>query len=76
MAGTAGMQSETFIGSESGRSEPGREISRGRTRRDPNVPMTCCGRPMESRLAHARDRSGQTLFVAVWRCPVCERVTF
>lgn len=76
MAGIAGMQSESFIGSGSGKSEPTREINRGRTCRDANVPITCCGRPMESRLARAHDGRGQTLFVAVWRCPVCERVTF
>lgn len=34
----------------------------------------CCGKPMEDRLAQARDRLGQLLFVAIWRCPTCKRV--
>lgn len=33
----------------------------------------CCGEPMEPRLVQARDRDGQTTFVAVWRCSRCGR---
>ena len=69
-----GIQTATVIGSQRGERESGRGNGRGRTRSDPNTPRTCCGKPMESRLARAHDRSGQTLFVAVWHCPVCERV--
>jgi hypothetical protein len=43
-------------------------------RHAPGEDPVCCGRPMESRLARAHDRSGQTLFVAVWQCPACGRV--
>ena len=76
MAGAASMQTETFIGSGSGKNEPRREIDRGLTRRNLDVPMTCCGKPMTPQFRHARDHDGQMLFVAVWRCPVCARVTF
>jgi rubrerythrin len=31
---------------------------------------------MEPRLAQARDRYGQTMFVAVWRCPQCGRMSY
>jgi hypothetical protein len=37
----------------------------------PAEPLPCCGKPMEPRLASARDRFGQTMFVAVWRCATC-----
>ncbi len=35
----------------------------------------CCGQPMEVRLARAHDRWGQTVFVTVWQCTICARVT-
>jgi len=38
--------------------------------------LACCGQPMEPRLAHALDRYGQAVFVAVWRCPACGRITY
>jgi hypothetical protein len=69
-----GMQTATVIGSQGAPRESNPEGDRGQPRRDPDVPVTCCGKPMESRLARAHDRSGQTLFVAVWHCPVCGRV--
>ena len=69
-----GIQTATIIGSQRGARESSRESDRRQPRRDPNAPAICCGKPMESRLARAHDRSGQTLFVAVWHCPVCERV--
>jgi len=34
----------------------------------------CCGQAMEPRLVHARNRFGETIFVAVWRCLVCNRI--
>ncbi len=34
---------------------------------------TCCGQPMEVRLARAHDRWGQTVFVTVWHCVGCGR---
>jgi hypothetical protein len=40
---------------------------------DPSEALVCCGRPMEPRLTRARDRYGQTLFVAVWQCVRCGR---
>lgn len=35
---------------------------------------SCCAQPMNPRLAHAHDRLGRKVFVAVWRCQVCGRV--
>ena len=35
----------------------------------------CCGKPMAPQFRHARDRDGQMLFVAVWRCSGCDRIT-
>jgi hypothetical protein len=43
---------------------------------EPQTQLLCCGQPMEPRLAQARDRSGQTMFVAVWRCPRCGRISY
>ena len=34
---------------------------------------SCCGAPMEQRLARARDRYGQVLFVTVRHCLRCGR---
>jgi rubrerythrin len=68
------MESATAIGRKSGTRETGNEPAKWRIAHEPDAPTTCCGRPMESRFVRARDRLGQTLFVAVWRCPVCGRV--
>jgi hypothetical protein len=43
---------------------------------DPNGSVVCCGKPMASQFRHARDRDGQMMFVAVWRCSDCGRITF
>jgi hypothetical protein len=40
---------------------------------DPHAQAVCCGVAMEPRLARARDRLGQLVFVAVWRCTRCGR---
>lgn len=39
---------------------------------------TCCGSVIFPRLAQIRDTSGygDTVFVTVWRCATCRRVTF
>jgi hypothetical protein len=71
-----GMQIAGSIGSESKERKSSWENDLRRARRGLDVPQVCCGRPMESRLARAHDRLGQTLFVAVWHCSVCERVVF
>ncbi len=42
---------------------------------DPRAIRVCCGHPIEPRLAEIRNLSGSTLFVSVWRCPFCDRVT-
>jgi hypothetical protein len=41
----------------------------------PGSPL-CCGEAMEPRLVHARDRYGQTIFVAVRCCPRCGRISY
>jgi hypothetical protein len=69
-------QTTPAIGPEGTQREPGGGNNRRRTRSGPDTPRTCCGKPMESRLARAHDRTGQTVFAAVWHCPVCERVVF
>jgi hypothetical protein len=62
-----------------------RETGQGGT--NPTLPATpiypdsdgnvvCWGKPMTPRFRHARDRDGQMLFVAVWRCSGCGRTTF
>ena len=40
----------------------------------PGENPVCCAKPMNARLAHARDGKGQELFLAVWHCQVCGRV--
>jgi len=53
----------------------GQEISRPVAWRERDTPPVCCEKPMEPRLARAHDRLGGTLFVAVWQCPACRRIT-
>ncbi len=67
---------KTAIGYMTGAKGSGRESERRQARSDPDSPQTCCGAPMMSRFAHAHDRLGQTVFVAVWHCPVCNRTVF
>jgi hypothetical protein len=43
---------------------------------DSDKSLACCGKPMAPQFRHARDRDGQMLFVAVWRCSGCGRITF
>jgi hypothetical protein len=43
---------------------------------DPEGSMACCGKPMTPQFRHARDGDGQMMFVAVWRCSDCGRITF
>jgi len=33
----------------------------------------CCGQAMEPRLARARDRMGQIVYMTVWHCSCCSR---
>jgi hypothetical protein len=40
----------------------------------PGENPVCCAQPMNLRLAHAHDRLGQKVFVAVWQCQACGRV--
>ena len=58
------FQENLFGGSQAMREQKKQE-SKGRV----DLTRTCCGRLVEPRLAEARDRSGQTFFAAVWRCP-------
>jgi hypothetical protein len=43
---------------------------------DPRVTQVCCGHTIEPYLAEIRTSSGSMLFVTVWRCPGCGRVTY
>ena len=43
---------------------------------EPEGSTTCCGKPMTPRFGQVRDRQGQVVFVATWRCSTCGRVTF
>ena len=72
-----GLQTPTaaLVGSGNTKRDPSRESGTGSTSHDPNVPMICCERPMQNRFAHAIDSQGQTVFVAVWCCKVCKRVS-
>ena len=53
----------------------GKQITLPIAWRERDTPPACCGRPTVPRLARAHDRLGQTLFVTVWQCPVCGRVS-
>ena len=44
-------------------------------RLDPDLTRICCGSTIEPQLARLRERLGETLFVTVWRCPRCGRLT-
>jgi len=39
--------------------------------RDPEPAPVCCDSAMEPRMAKARNKSGQSLFVTVWCCLQC-----
>ncbi len=43
---------------------------------DPRLLRVCCGNPIAPRLAEIRRPGKRTLFVTVWQCPNCNRVTF
>ncbi len=43
---------------------------------DPRLLRVCCDRPIAPRLAEIRRPEKRTLFVTVWQCPICNRVTF
>ena len=47
--------------------------SRPKAHLDPNTTPVCCNQPMEPELAEARDRSGNTFYATIWRCPRCRR---
>ncbi len=43
---------------------------------DPRLLRVCCGNRIAPRLAEIRRPGERTLFVTVWQCPICNRVTF
>lgn len=43
---------------------------------DPRALRVCCGNSVAPRLAELRQPGEQTLFVTVWQCPKCKRVTY
>ncbi len=42
---------------------------------DPRLLRVCCGNRIAPRLAEMRRPGGRTLFVTVWQCPNCNRIT-
>ena len=43
---------------------------------DPRLLRVCCGNRIAPRLAEIRQPGERTLFVTVWQCPTCNRITF
>jgi len=43
---------------------------------DPRLIRICCGNVIAPRLAEIRQPGEPTLFVSVWRCPKCKRITY
>ncbi len=43
---------------------------------DPRLLRVCCGHSIAPRLAEIRRLGERVLFVTVWQCPNCNRVTF
>ncbi len=43
---------------------------------DPRLLRDCCGNRIAPRLVEIRQSGERTLFVTVWQCPICNRVTF
>ncbi len=43
---------------------------------DPRLLRVCCGNRIAPRLAEIRRLGERVLFVTVWQCPHCNRVTF
>lgn len=69
------MHTTTANVSEGEVSGTAKEVSQPGAGCKPGSPPICCGKPMEPRLARARDRSGEMLFVAVQQCSVCGGIT-
>ncbi len=42
---------------------------------DPRLLRVCCGNRIAPRLAEMRRPGKRTLFVTVWQCPICNRIT-
>ncbi len=55
--------------------EPGRAVE-PQVDLDPRLLRVCCGNRIAPRLAEIRRPGGRMLFVTVWQCPNCNRVTF
>ncbi len=63
------------IGTDAGIQEPGRGAE-PQVDLDPRLLRVCCGHVIAPRLAEIRRSGERTLFVTVWQCPNCNRVTF
>ncbi len=54
--------------------KPGRGVE-PQAELDPRLLRVCCGHPIAPRLAEIRRPGKRTLFVTVWQCPICNRIT-
>jgi hypothetical protein len=64
------------VSADNSSTKPAPIASIGRVDPDDHGSPACCGKPMAPQFRHARDPDGQMLFVAVWRCSECGRITF
>ncbi len=62
------------IGTDAGIQQTGRGVE-PQAELDPRLLRVCCGHPIAPRLAEIRRPGGRILFVTVWQCPICNRVT-
>ncbi len=63
------------IGTDAAIQEPGHGVE-PQADLDPRLLRVCCGHSIAPRLAEMRRPGERILFVSVWQCPNCNRVTF
>ncbi len=66
---------EEKIGADAGIQQTGRAVE-PQAELDPRLLRLCCGNWIAPRLAEIRRPGERVLFVTVWQCPKCNRVTF
>lgn len=72
--GVANMLDKTYWLSANKGAEGSKIREPAKSTSPPDEKPACCGQPMNPRLAHARDRKGQDLFLAVWQCQECGQI--
>ncbi len=63
------------LGTDAGIQQTGRAVE-PQADLDPRLLRVCCGNRIAPRLAEMRRPGGRMLFVTVWQCPICNRITF